>query len=107
VYAVDELGWLGFGRVRFLRVYRLTPSRPPNARLLTSNLSVTQVGGALALVRFSEARGVHVEVSPPPCIRAWRRDFERERRVQLVRGVWAGPLGRGTRPKGGASSCAH
>jgi hypothetical protein len=45
-----------------------------------------EVGGPLALMRHSESRGVEVEQPPPPNIRAWRRDFERERRIKLVRG---------------------
>lgn len=44
-----------------------------------------EVGGPLALMRYSESRGVEVESPPPPNIRAWRRDFERERRIKLVR----------------------
>jgi hypothetical protein len=43
-----------------------------------------EVGGPLALMRYSESRGVEVELPPPPNIRAWRHDFERERRIKLV-----------------------
>jgi hypothetical protein len=46
-----------------------------------------EVGGPLALMRYSESRGVEVELPPPPNIRAWRHDFERERRIKLVRGA--------------------